>query len=175
MADRERIAIVGAGLMGHGIAQVFATAGHPVRLTDSNREVLGTARDRVGGNLARMVAGGIRLDDEIDVIVGRIRTTEDLAEACAGADFVFEAVFENLPLKQEMFERLDRLASPTAILATNTSGLSVTAIATRATHQERIATTHFWAPPHLIALVEVVMSANTSEKTATAMLEFLRR
>ena len=175
MAEREPIAVAGAGLMGHGIAQVFAAARHAVRLTDNNRAVLGTARDRVGANLARMVAGGIRLDDEIDVIVGRIRTTEDLAEACAGADFVFEAVFENLPLKQQLFAELDRLCPAGTILCSNTSVISITEIAEQAQQRARIVGTHFWNPPYLIPLVEVVRARESADACLEATYGLLAR
>lgn len=93
----------------------------------------------------------------------------------SGVDLVVEAIFENLSLKQEMFRQLDSVARPDAILASNTSGLSITAISERATHRERMATTHFWNPPHLVPLVEVVKSPYTSEETAQTLLDFPTR
>jgi 3-hydroxybutyryl-CoA dehydrogenase len=104
-----------------------------------------------------------------------MRGTADLQAAVQAVQLVIEAITENLELKQQLFQRLDRLTPPEAILATNTSGLSVTQISALATHRERIATAHFWMPAHLIPLVEVVMSPYTSEQTAQTLLDFLRR
>jgi 3-hydroxybutyryl-CoA dehydrogenase len=103
-----------------------------------------------------------------------VRGTTDLQAVVQGVQLVVEAIPENLELKQQLFQRLDRLTPPEVILATNTSGLSVTKISASATHRERIATTHFWMPAHLVPLVEVVMSSYTSERTAQTLLEFLR-
>jgi 3-hydroxybutyryl-CoA dehydrogenase len=104
-----------------------------------------------------------------------VQGTADLNAAVKDVHLVIEAISENLELKQQMFQRLDRLTSPDVILATNTSGLSITKISALAKHRERIATTHFWMPAHLVPLVEVVMSPDTSEPTAQTLLTFLRR
>jgi len=107
----ERVTVVGAGLMGHGIAQVFAAHGHSVVLVDSNEAVLGQARQRIRANLAQLAAHGLCDESSIDVIVERITTTPDLEQACAGCDVVFEAVYEDMALKQAIFVELDRLCS----------------------------------------------------------------
>ena len=156
MSSKERIAVIGAGLMGHGIAQIFAVHGHPVWLVDDKEETLNSAKDRVRTNLANMAKQGVDLDEDILVIVERINTTMDLAKACEGTNFVFEAVFEDLELKQNLFVDLDKFCAPDVILCSNTSVISITEIAEKAEHRERIVGTHFWNPPYLIPLVEVI-------------------
>ncbi len=175
MSGPERITVVGAGLMGHGIAQIFASHGHPVWLLDANKDTLNSAKDRVRANLANMAQHGVTFGTDIDDIVAHIRTTDDLATACAGADFVFEAVFEDLDLKQRVFADLDRLCPPEAILCSNTSVISITEIAQKARHRERIVGTHFWNPPYLIPLVEVVRAADSADRCLETTYDLLRR
>jgi 3-hydroxybutyryl-CoA dehydrogenase len=151
----ERVAVVGAGLMGHGIAQVFAVAGHEVALTDESTEVLATAPERVRRNLER--AG---LDP---AAAERIELGLSLDGAVAGAELVVEAAPERLELKQQLFARLSRLTD--GILASNTSVLSIGAIARDTERPERVVGTHFWNPPHLVPLVEVVQAETTGDET----------
>lgn len=171
----KQVAVIGTGQMGPGIAAMIALAGCDVTLIGEKRE---WAED--GVNKARAVMEWLRQNDLTtrDAVARaqpRVRGTVDLDAGVRGVQLVIEAISENLALKQEMFQRLDRLTPRDVILATNTSGLSVTAIGERAQHRDRIATTHFWNPPHLVPLVEVVMSPYTSEQTAQTLLEFLRR
>jgi 3-hydroxybutyryl-CoA dehydrogenase len=175
MSNPERITVVGAGLMGHGIAQIFAAHGHPVWLHDANPDTLNSAKDRVRANLTNMVEHGVTLDAGIDEIVERIRTTGDLATACAGAEFVFEAVYENLELKQQIFADLDRLCPVGTILCSNTSVISITEIAEKAQHRQRIVGTHYWNPPYLIPLVEVVRAAESADECLQATYQLLAR
>ncbi len=121
MSAPERITVVGAGLMGHGIAQIFAAYGHAVWLVEKNSEVLNTAKDRVRANLTNMAEHGIEFGRDVDGILDHISTTDDLPTACEDCDYVFEAVFENLELKQQIFADLDRLCPRKAILCSNTS------------------------------------------------------
>ncbi|NIV29532.1 MAG: 3-hydroxyacyl-CoA dehydrogenase family protein [Anaerolineae bacterium] len=175
MSNPERITVVGAGLMGHGIAQIFAAHGHPVWLHDAYPGTLNSAKDRVRANLTNMAEHGVILDAGIDEIVDRIRTTGDLATACAEAEFVFEAVYENLELKQQIFADLDRLCTVETILCSNTSVISITEIAEKAQHRQRIVGTHFWNPPYLIPLVEVVRAADSADECLQATYELLAR
>jgi 3-hydroxybutyryl-CoA dehydrogenase len=176
MSTPEQITVVGAGLMGHGIAQIFASHGHSVWLLDTHRETLSSAKDRVRANLTNMADHGITFDGgNIDGIVARIRTTDDLAEAGAEADFVFEAIFENLELKQQIFADLDRLCPPQTILCSNTSVISITEIAAKAQRRERIVGTHFWNPPYLIPLVEVIRAKESSDSCLEAAYDLLAR
>jgi 3-hydroxybutyryl-CoA dehydrogenase len=159
------VSVVGAGLMGSRIALLFASRGYPVALTDVDAKVLAGATEVIRGSLERMAEQGLAEASGIDAAVGRIRMTEDLGEGTRGADFVVEAVSENLALKQEIFRRLDSLCRPEVVLATNTSVISITEIAKNAIHQERIVGTHFWNPPNLIPLVEVVPGERTAQSS----------
>ncbi|MBN2027521.1 MAG: 3-hydroxyacyl-CoA dehydrogenase family protein [Actinobacteria bacterium] len=152
----DRISIIGAGLMGHGIAQVFASCGHAVSLMDIEEGRLEAALASIRDNLASMAERGIVKAGEIDDILARIHTTTRLEEASAGADFVVEAVVEKPDLKRGIFRELDSLCPAETVLATNTSAISITEIAQESSHRERIVGTHFWNPPHLVPLVEVV-------------------
>jgi 3-hydroxybutyryl-CoA dehydrogenase len=175
MSTPERITVVGAGLMGHGIAQIFAVRGHPVWLVDCNEDVLNSAKDRVRANLTNMAKRGVDFGADIEEILDCISTTADLATACEDCNFVFEAVYEDLELKQQIFADLDRLCSPKAVLCSNTSVISITEIAEKAKHRERIVGTHFWNPPYLIPLVEVVRAEETADWCVTVTYDLLAR
>lgn len=174
-ADEIRnVSVVGAGLMGHGIAQLFACAGYAVSLTDVSDDFLSRAIENIKSNLRAMATKGIGSYNEIETILSRMRTTTSLKEAVSDAQLVIEAVTENLELKQKVFQDLDRLCPPTVILATNTSVISVTEIGALARHKERIVGTHFWNPPFLIPLVEVVKADETSEEVIDTTYHLLR-
>ena len=175
MSPPERITVIGAGLMGHGIAQIFAVHGHPVSVVEINEGTLSSAKARVRANLTTMANHGIDLGADIEEILGRINTTAGMAAACEDCDFVFEAVFEDLELKQQAFADLDRLCPQEAILCSNTSVISITEIAAKAKHRERIVGTHFWNPPYLIPLVEVVRAEGTADWCTTATYDILAR
>ena len=151
----ERVAVVGAGLMGHGIAQVFAAAGHPVAIVDESPDALATVHERVRANLERAGADPSAAD--------RIELADGLEAAVGDAALVVEAAPERLELKQELFERMS--AATGAILASNTSVISIGAIGARAERPERVVGTHFWNPPHLVPLVEVTQAERTSLET----------
>lgn len=170
----QKIAVVGAGLMGHGIAQVFALAGYPVALTDISAEALDAAVDNVRANLALQSGQGLIEPQAAESAVERIVTTMDRARAVEGADFIVEAVVENLEIKQTIFRELDALCPENVILATNTSVISITEIADRARHKSRVVGTHFWNPPYLIPLVEVVRGKQTADSVMDRTLEILK-
>lgn len=150
----KNIVVVGAGVMGHGIAQVFAGAGYAVSLVDRDDAVLKKARERITGNLKTLAAEGRIKPDEAPAIMGRISMVTDLAMAGKSADLVIEAVSEVPELKKEIFGKLDKVCPAQAIFATNTSGLDVFSLV-EISHPERLVATHFFAPAHLIPLVEV--------------------
>ncbi len=160
-----RAAVIGAGLMGHGIAQVLAGAGVEVRVYDLDEAARESVRERVADNL-RSLGGD-------PAIVRRIAPAQSLADAARDADWVFEAVAEKLELKQELFRALDDAAPAAAVLATNTSVMSVTEIASRASGRHRIVGTHWWNPPYLMPLVEVVQTAETDPAVVAATISFL--
>jgi 3-hydroxybutyryl-CoA dehydrogenase len=145
---KARIAVVGAGLMGHGIAQVFALAGHDVTLTDAHGPTLATAKERILANLRDLG------DDE--TALARVRTNPDLADSVGDADYIVEAVREDLEVKRKLFATIEAAARPDAILASNTSVIPITAIMQDLAHRERALGTHWWNPPYLVPLVEVI-------------------
>jgi 3-hydroxybutyryl-CoA dehydrogenase len=153
---KARIAVVGAGLMGHGIAQVFAVAGHDVTITDATPALLDTVRDRIAGNLRDLG------DDETPAT--RVRPCSDLAEAVREADYVVEAVSENLALKQKLFADIEPHVRRDTILASNTSVIPITSIMQGLEVRERALGTHWWNPPFLVPLVEVIETQWTSPK-----------
>ena len=155
--SKAKIAVIGAGLMGHGIAQVFALAGHEVTITDALTASLDTVKNRISTNLRD-------LGDDPRA-VERVRPIADLAEAVTGSDYVVEAVSEDLPLKQKLFAEIERHVQPDTILASNTSVIPITAIMSDLAHRERAVGTHWWNPPFLVPLVEVIGTQWTSEHT----------
>jgi 3-hydroxybutyryl-CoA dehydrogenase len=148
MADKARIAVIGAGLMGHGIAQVFALAEHKVTITDAFAANLETVKARIAANLRD-------LDDDPKA-VDKVTPVADLGDAVRDADYVVEAVLEDLPLKQKLFAEIERHLRPDTILASNTSVIPITKIMEGLAHRERALGTHWWNPPYLVPLVEVI-------------------
>lgn len=169
----QRVAVIGAGLMGHGIAQVFAAKGFGVSLTDLDEDILAKAVQSIRANLTLLAENGIGTNDGIDRAMERIRTTVDLNEAAKGANLVIEAVAEKLDLKQELFRKLDEICPSDTILATNTSVISITEIASKAHRRDRIVGTHFWNPPYLVPLVEVVPGADTAAEVVDSTYDIL--
>jgi 3-hydroxybutyryl-CoA dehydrogenase len=153
---QARVAVVGAGLMGHGIAQVFALAGHEVSLTDSVAANLDSAKTRILANLED-------LGDDPSA-VERVRPTADLAAAVRNADYVVEAVLEDLSLKQRLFAEIERHVRPDTILASNTSVIPITKIMEGLRGRSRALGTHWWNPPYLVPLVEVIGTQWTSQE-----------
>lgn len=172
--DIKRISVIGAGLMGHGIAQVFALAGKDVTLTDARADALPKARDGISTILDEFVKHDLATRGEADAALARVHLEPSFERAVADADYVVEAVFEDLAVKQEVFERLDRACRPGVILTSNTSGLSSNGIASRANRKALCAVTHFWNPPHILPLVEVVRNDDTSDETVATILALLR-
>lgn len=174
MPNSENIAVIGAGLMGHGIAQIFASQGHRVSLLDVSKEVLTEAIKNIRANLTLMAQNGIGSTEDIEPAIKRIKVTRALEEAAADARFVIEAVTENLEVKQKLFRELDSICSSDCILATNTSVISITEIAAKAMRRKRIIGTHFWNPPYLIPLVEVIKGQETSPQVVDLTVDLLR-
>ncbi len=157
------IGIIGAGTMGHGIAQCFAVKGWQVRLYDVNREVLGTAPARIRSNLELFVEVGWAQPEAVEGTLENITLSEDLPSTVQGLGLVIETVSEQLDLKRRLFAELEELTSPETILCSNTSALSITSIGSGLRHPERVLGTHFWNPPHILPCVEVIKSETTSD------------
>ena len=164
--DKPQVAVIGAGLMGHGIAYLFAAGGYPVRVQDPAREALDKLPER--------------MTDICDLLgadrstVERVSGGQSLAWAVASASIVIEAAPEQLALKRSIFAELDRLAPADAILASNTSALPITRIAADLRNKERILGAHFWNPPHLVPLVEIVLMSEANRPAAERLATALR-
>lgn len=156
-----RVAVVGAGTMGHGIAQAAALAGFETTLTDADRDVLPRARDRIRETLAEGVRRGKLSADQAESTLRRVHTTAHLGAAADGADLVIEAIREDLDAKRALFAELSTIVTRACVLATNTSSLSVARIAEAARQPARVLGMHFFNPVHLMRLVEVVVHDRT--------------
>lgn len=178
MKHAERIAVLGAGTMGQGIAHVAAGAGFPTTLFDTHPEALARAEEGIAANLQRGVERGKITSEERAHALGCLETQEKLATAVTDAAWVIEAVPENLELKKEVFAQLGTLAPPNTLLATNTSSLSITEIAAASTRAAQVVGLHFFNPPHIMKLVEIVEAEQTSAETlerAQTLAQRLRR
>jgi 3-hydroxybutyryl-CoA dehydrogenase len=167
----KKIAIVGAGIMGNGIAQVAATAGYEVTLRSRGQATLDKAQASIKNSLARMVKSGRIEEAKADEIAKGIKTTQSLEEAISGADFVIESIAENLELKQDLFAEMDKICPPHTILASNTSQLSVTAVGSKTGRQDKVVGCHWFNPPPVMKLVEIVRAGKTSDETLQATVQ----
>lgn len=172
MSEILNVTVLGAGMMGPGIAQLFAVRGYSTTVWGLENELPRVA-DTIRSNLRMMSGYGIVREEEIEHAIARVRTTSSLEDAVSDADFVEEAIVENLEIKQDFFRRMDGLCNENTILATNTSVISPTEIALKAKHRKRIVGTHFWNPPHLIPLVEVVKARDTSDDTMDRTMDLM--
>ncbi|WP_327288658.1 3-hydroxyacyl-CoA dehydrogenase family protein [Streptomyces sp. NBC_01198] len=167
----KKLAVVGAGLMGSGIAQVAAQAGYEVILRDVTDEALARGTDGIKVSYDRFVAKGKLEAADAAAALGRISTTTDL-DAVADADLVVEAVFERIEVKQEIFRTLDRITGPGTVLASNTSAIPITKIAAATEHPERVVGTHFFSPVPMMQLCELVRGYKTSDDTLARARDF---
>ena len=171
----RRAVVVGAGLMGHGIAQVFALGGIAVTMQDRTDAILSAAVERIRRNLAAFVEAGLATPGEAEAAVARIRCTTDLAESVRQADFVTESIVEDLPTKRAIFAAIEAACPAEAILASNTSTFRITDIGAGCRRRDRLVITHYFNPPHLVPTVEVVRGEGTSEATMEAAAAVLKR
>lgn len=164
MPDVEKIAVLGAGTMGSGIAHVFARAGFSVLLCDVEQRFLDRALGQIRTNLGREAAKGKLPGEEVEAAMARIMPTTD-RESLARADFAVEAASERYELKAELFRSLDRILPPEAILATNTSSISITKLAAQTSRPAQVIGMHFFNPVPVMVLVEVIRGMATSDAT----------
>ena len=167
----QRVAVVGAGLMGSGIAQVAAQAGWQVVLSDVTDDALRQGIAGIEKSTARLVEKNRLSADDRDATLARITTTRDLGPA-AEVDIVVEAVFEQVEVKQELFRELDRICRGDAVLATNTSAIPITTIASATTRPESVVGTHFFSPVPVMNLCELIRGLRTSDATLAAARSF---
>ena len=163
---KQKIGVIGGGLMGHGIAYLLAAAGHDVGVFEPDAQIRGSLPERL-----RAIADLLGDDAEL---IARIAAHDQMAPAVRNAGFVFEAAPEKLPLKQRIFAELESAVAPDTILASNSSAIPATEIGRDLKHRERVIGTHFWNPPHLVPLVEVIQNEKTNDAVVRATLDLLR-
>jgi len=171
--DIKQVAVIGAGTMGMGIVDLLSRiGGYQVIMMDTTEELVQRGMDNIKNSLQKYFVdkGKISAEDK-EAIIGRIETTTDMAEAASGADFVIEAVFENLDLKKNVFKALDEAAPANSILASNTSNQSVSEMATATNRPENVGGMHFFNPVAVMKLVEVVRTPLTTEETAKTIYD----
>ena len=171
----KKVSVIGAGTMGHGIAQAYAQEGYPVTITDVAKPALAGVKDRIKSNLETLAREGLIPQKEIASIVARISVVDSLGNAVRDADLVTEAIFEDLPTKTKLFQEMEKFCTPECILASNTSSFPMTQISSRMKNPERAIVTHWMNPPYLVPLVEVVPGEKTSEQTYKTAYEILRK
>jgi len=171
----KKIAVLGSGAMGHGIAQVAAMAGFEVNMRDINDEILAGAMERIKWSLGKLAQKGRITEDDAKKAAGRIKTVVPLKEAVKDVDYIIEAAPEVLKLKQEIFKEIDGYSPKHAILATNTSALPIGEIAEATKRPEKVVGMHFFNPAQLMRLVEVVNSDKTSEETTNVTVELAQK
>ncbi len=170
----ETVGVVGAGTMGNGIAHVFAQNGYHVRLVDVSQDILDRALQTIRKNLERQAKKAIIQESEIDTILSRIQTATDV-DVMRDAQLVVEAVVENVDVKRELFQKLDTITAPEAILASNTSSISITEIAAATQRPQQVVGMHFFNPVPVMKLVEVIRGLATSDETFDRIMELSRK
>jgi len=178
LEEIRTISVLGAGIMGHGIAQSFLMGGYPVWLCDIKESILERAKGHIEKNLDLFCRAGFIGTGDIEPILSRLSTTTDLKHAVGGSDFIVEAAPEDLSLKQGLFQRVESLCRKDAIMATNTSSLTLKDIGARVKSRERLVITHWFNPPHIVPTVEVVKGEGTSDETMETtygLLEKIRK
>jgi 3-hydroxyacyl-CoA dehydrogenase len=173
MSERNPVGVLGAGTMGHGIAQLFATKGKDVILADTSSASLQAAERQIRENLDYMVEIGYLSPGEADAAAGRISYTTELGDMASKARFITEAVSENLELKQDLFRQLDELAEESVILASNTSSFDITELSQKVVRKGRVIGTHWFYPPQITPCVEVIPSAHTDKAVVDETMALL--
>ncbi len=166
----KSITVIGAGTMGNGIAHVFAQKGHSVTLVDMSSEALSRATATIDKNLSRLVSKERLTEDEKADTLARLNTSTDMSASVGNADLVVEAATENLDLKLKIFRELDALAPPNCILATNTSSISITEIASATNRPDKVIGMHFMNPVPIMKLVEIIRGYATSDDTCSEIM-----
>ena len=172
--DIRKILVVGAGTMGHGIAQYFAQEGYEVSLFSRTRQTLDRAKELVKSSLETLAQGGLIDGKQIPDIIGRIKMTQSLEEGARDADIAFETILENREAKIEIFDQLDKLCPPRTLLASNTTALNIFDFV-RTSRPDKVLIGHWYTPPQLIPLVDVVKGPETSEESMQVMIGLMKK
>ncbi|EFK10965.1 putative 3-hydroxybutyryl-CoA dehydrogenase [delta proteobacterium NaphS2] len=175
LEDIKNITVLGSGIMGHGIAQSFLMGGYPVVLFDISDAILATAKAHIKKNLALFEKSKLIEEADIEASLQRLSTTTNLEEAVGKADFIIEAAPEDISLKQDLFEKIESFCSENAIIASNTSSLTLQAIGERVKNKSRLVVTHWFNPPHIVPTVEVVKNEDTGEETVDVAYELMEK
>jgi 3-hydroxybutyryl-CoA dehydrogenase len=176
MTEIKKVAVLGAGLMGHGIAQVAAQTGkYEVNLRDIEQRFIDGGMNMIQESLRRFIKKGQLTETDMNGIIARIHPMVDLEQAVCDADLIIEAVPENIELKKTMFREVDSCARPNAIIASNTSSVSITEIASATKRPEKVCGMHFFNPPQLMKLIEVIRGARTSDETVQTVSDVAHR
>jgi len=176
MMKVKKVAVLGAGLMGHGIAQVSAqNAKYEVNLRDIKQEFLDSGMGMIKGSLQKFVSKGTLSEKEMNETLGRIHPMLDLKKAVADADLVIEAIPENIELKKSVWREVDKYAKETAIFASNTSSISITEMSSATRRSEKFCGMHFFNPPQLMNLVEIVRGAETADETVKIVADVAKK
>ena len=168
----KKVCVLGAGLMGNGIVQVCAQAGYQVAMRDIEQRFVDGGMNTIKKNLAREVEKGKRTQADMDAVLGRIQPTLDMKEAAADADVVVEVIIELLEVKKKVFQELEGIVKPECLFFSNTSGVSITAMAAVTRRPEKFIGTHFFNPVPVMKLLEVIKGYETSEETLKIALEW---
>lgn len=171
----RKAAVIGSGAMGHGIAQLLAMNGFEVAMVDINDEILQNAKEKIKWSLGKFVEKKRIRQEDADAALTRIATTTSYEQAAKDADFAIEASPERMDLKKTIFAKLDKAAPAHAILASNTSTLSITEMGKATKRPDKVAGMHFFNPPHSMALVEVIRGENTSQETISTLTELAKK
>ena len=172
----KKVAVLGAGLMGHGITQVTAQVGkYEVFMRDIEQKFIDNGMNMIRDSLQRFLKKGQITEEQMNEILARIHPTLDLREAVSKADLIIEAAPENVELKKAVFREVDTYAQPNAIIASNTSSVSITELASATKRPEKVCGMHFFNPPQLMKLVEVIKGAKTSDETVQIILDVAKK
>ncbi|CAK7065333.1 MAG: 3-hydroxybutyryl-CoA dehydrogenase [Desulfovibrio sp.] len=173
MVQFTRIAVIGSGIMGHGIALVCAKGGYPVTLIDVSADALENAKGKLAQAMDQLIENDLAPAQSKDATLARISYNTDMAVGVKDADIVFEAVPERLHLKESVYADLERFCKPEAIFASNTSGISINTLAALTKRPERFVGTHFFMPAHIVPLVEVIQTKETLEDVSDSVMTLL--
>lgn len=173
LSQIKNISVIGAGIMGHGIGQTFALGGYEVILNDISDELLEKGIQRIRSNLNTFIEFGITTPESAKEALNRIKMNKDLKAAVKASDFVVEALPEVMDLKKRIFKELDEYCPSRTVIASNTSGLSLTEMASQSYRQDRVVIAHWWNPPHIIPVVEIVRGQYTSDQTVDLTYQLL--
>ena len=175
LEEIQNISVIGAGIMGHGIAQSFLMGGYTVMLNDIQESILKTAIAHIEKNMDLFHQSGLMEKQDIDLALKRLHATLDLKQTVEKSDFIVETITEDLGLKQELFQQVESLCRDNAIITTNTSSLTLKEIGVRIKNKGRLVVTHWFNPPHIVPTVEVVKGEWTSDETMETAYQLLKK